>query len=51
MTPGRISATVKVMSPAQNTGIVCMGFSSLLNIDMEIVSGEYGLNIYERHNA
>ncbi|CAI9300103.1 unnamed protein product [Lactuca saligna] len=35
MTPSRISATVKVMSPAQKTGIVCMGFGSLLNIGMD----------------
>ncbi|CAI9299485.1 unnamed protein product [Lactuca saligna] len=39
MTPGRISAAVKVMSPAQKTGIVCMGFGSLLNIDMDTALG------------
>ncbi|CAI9294531.1 unnamed protein product [Lactuca saligna] len=39
MTPGRISATVKVMSPAQKNGIVSMGFGSLLNIDMDTTLG------------
>ncbi|CAI9280593.1 unnamed protein product [Lactuca saligna] len=39
MNPRRISTTMKVMSPIHKNGIVCMGFGSLLNIDMDNTLG------------
>lgn len=39
MTPGRISATVKVMSRAQENVILHMGFGSLLKVNMDGLPG------------